>query len=241
MLPSPPFAGLLAVMQHTTYPVVTGSSVLAVKYAGGVMMMTDTLCSYGSLARFKTMERMKQVGKYSLLGAGGEYSDFQQILEYLKEIEVSDYCADDGNSLTPSELHTYLTRVLYNRRNKMNPLYNKLVIAGFEGGEAYLGTVDDIATSYTGNFIATGFGHHLAIPLMRDQWQPDMTEGNARKLLEDCMRVCFYRDCRTINRFQISKATADGVLLSPPYSLETKWDYKAFVDPKAGADTGGSW
>ena len=228
-------------MQRTTYPVVTGSSVLAVKYDGGVMMMCDTLASYGSLARFKTMSRVKAVGKHSLLGAGGEMSDFQQIMEYLKEIEVDDFNADDGLSLEPSELHTYLTRVLYNRRNKMNPLYNTLVIAGFAAGESYLGTVDNIATSYEADFLATGFGHHLAVPLMREHWTEGMTEGAARKLLEDCMRVCFYRDCRTINRFQISKATADGVLISPPYSLDTKWDYKAFVDPKAGAENGGSW
>ena len=30
---------------RTTQPIVTGTSVLAVKYAGGVMMMTDTLGS----------------------------------------------------------------------------------------------------------------------------------------------------------------------------------------------------
>lgn len=32
-----------------------------------------------------------------------------------------------------------------------------------------------------------------------------MTEGEARALLEDCLRVLFYRDCRALNRIQIGK------------------------------------
>lgn len=48
---------------------------------------------------------------------------------------------DDGNSLGPKEVHNYLTRVMYNRRNKFNPLWNSLVIGGVKKGEKYLGMV----------------------------------------------------------------------------------------------------
>lgn len=39
----------------------------------------------------------------------------------------------------------------------------------------------------------------------------------------------------------LAKITAEGPLVSDPYSLDTKWDHALFVQPKAGADTGGSW
>ena len=42
----------------------------------------------------------------------------------------------------------------------------------------------------------SGFGAYLAIPLIRERWSPDMEEGEARALLEDCLRVLFYR-CAT--------------------------------------------
>lgn len=48
---------------------------------------------------------------------------------------------DDGNSLGPKEVHNYLTRVMYNRRNKFNPLWNALVLGGVKNGEKYLGMV----------------------------------------------------------------------------------------------------
>lgn len=60
--------------------------------------------------------------------------------------------------------------------------------------------VDQIGTAFEADFAATGFGKHMAIPMIRDRWSADMTEADARSLLEDCMRVLFYRDCRTINR-----------------------------------------
>lgn len=52
---------------------------------------------------------------------------------------------DDGNSLGPKEIHSYLTRVMYNRRNKFDPLWNSLVLGGVKkgpkGDEKYLGMV----------------------------------------------------------------------------------------------------
>lgn len=48
---------------------------------------------------------------------------------------------DDGNSLGPKEVHSYLTRVMYNRRNKFNPFWNSLVLGGVKNGQKYLGTV----------------------------------------------------------------------------------------------------
>ena len=68
-----------------------------------------------------------------------------------------------------------------------------------------------------------------------------MDEASARTLLEDCMRVLWYRDTRALNKIQIAKITATGPVISDPYSLSANWDYAAFVKPKADADTGGSW
>lgn len=66
--------------QHTQQPIVTGTSILALRYKDGIMMASDTLASYGSLARFMDVRRMIHVeGANSLVGAGGDMSDFQHI------------------------------------------------------------------------------------------------------------------------------------------------------------------
>lgn len=154
----------------------------------------------------------------------------------------------EATSLSGREMHRYLTRVLYNRRTKGDPLWNNLVVAGVdEDNNPTLGVVDLIGTAYEEDHVATGFGGHLATPILRKNWRPDLTEDEAKSLLTDCMRVLYYRDCRTMNRIQIAtlKKTEDSdkpdITVSEPIKMDTKWDFASFVKPKADSDTGGSW
>jgi 20S proteasome subunit beta 7 len=238
--------------QRTTRPIVTGTSVLGIKYKDGVMIAADTLCSYGSMAKYKDARRIVTVNSKTLVGAGGEYSDFQEVSQMLIQKNLEDRCLSeslyDDEGDCAKEVWNYLRSVMYNRRNKMNPLWNDLVVAGFTnsgiGGEEskpFLGFVDKIGTTYEDNFIATGFGSYLALPIMREKYRADLEEGEARCILEDCLRVLFYRDCRALNRIQIAKATTDGVMISEPYELETSWDSASFVSPKGGLQGDGGW
>merc|ERR1712046_448001 len=85
----------------TQSPIVTGTSVLGMKYDGGVLMVADMLGSYGSMARFKCVERLKKFGDSTVVGAGGDLSDFQHIEELLDELISEDALYDDGSRLNP--------------------------------------------------------------------------------------------------------------------------------------------
>ena len=77
--------------------------------------------SYGSTKRYKDIDRIIKVNGSTLLGAGGELSDFTHIAKLLDELVTEDFVYDDGVQLTAPEAHAYLTRVMYNRRNKCAP------------------------------------------------------------------------------------------------------------------------
>jgi 20S proteasome subunit beta 7 len=51
---------------------------------------------------------------------------------------IEDRCADDGSTLDPSEIHAYLSRVMYGRRSKGDPLWNQVVVAGVKNGNTYV-------------------------------------------------------------------------------------------------------
>lgn len=220
---------------------MTGTSVLAVTYKDGVVIAADTLASYGSTKRYKDFNRLAAVGRSTAVGASGELSDFQYLLRLLRELQDEEFAADDGAAaLQPSEIHSYLSRVLYNRRNKFDPLWNSLVVGGVQNdGTPYLGTVGMIGTSYVDETIATGFGNHLARPIMREKHRPDMTLDEATALLRECLEVCYYRDKNSINKFRLANVTAAGVDVSEPFSIDTKWDYALFRDPSKNAP--GTW
>jgi 20S proteasome alpha/beta subunit len=71
---------------HTQSPSVTGTSVLGIKYKDGIMMATDTLASYGRLSKYRDTTRMIPVGLNTVVGAGGDISDFQHIQHVLEAL-----------------------------------------------------------------------------------------------------------------------------------------------------------
>jgi len=209
--------------KRTTSPIVTGASVLAIKYKDGIMIAADTLASYGSLARFADVQRVVPIGKFSLVAGSGDFSDFQAILKILGELITSDEIENDGSLLYPHSIHSYMNRVMYARRNKMDPLYNELIVGGFRDGKSFLGYADMRGVKYEADVVATGYGSYIALPLLRKYWKADLSFQEAKELLDGCLRVLYYRDARALNRIRLATATADGPKVFDPYELSTDW------------------
>ena len=57
-----------------------------------------------------------------------------------------------------------------------------------------------------------------------------MSEADAIKLLEACQRVLYLREKRCTNEIQIAKVTKDGFEAGVPYTIDTKWDFKAYIN-----------
>jgi len=215
----------------TTQPLVTGTSVLGLVFDGGVMIAADCLGSYGSLAKFRSIQRISKIGDYTAIGASGEISDFQYITSMLNKEIDKEFNYDDGATLDPSEIFQYLVRQMYERRNKFDPLYNVLVVGGFKNNKPFLGYTNLQGTHYEDYTVATGYGDYIARPLLRkhyDEKKGKISKDDAKKILEESMRVLFYRDARAINKIQIATIDSKGVHVSEPYSVSTKWDYKNF-------------
>jgi 20S proteasome subunit beta 7 len=217
-------------ISHTQSPIVTGTSVIALKFQNGVMMAADTLASYGSLARFRNERRLHKITDTAVLGATGDMSDYQYIQHTLEKLIIREEYHDDGHTLEPQHLFEYLRNVMYHRRSKLNPLWNRFVLAGYHNNTGFLGYVDLQGTTYHSDTIATGFGAHLAQPLLRKAMEvhggpENITEAEAIKIIEECMRVLFYRDARSLNKFQRATITADKLEITEPYSVATEWGF----------------
>ncbi|CAG8609761.1 2938_t:CDS:2, partial [Scutellospora calospora] len=152
---------------RTRQPIVTGTSVVALKYKDGVMLAADNLSSYGSLARFKDTERLHPVGDFTVIGASGDMSDFQYTKHLLDSEMIKEYYINDGHVLGTPHIYEYLSRVMYHRRTQINPLWNAYVVGGYHNGEGFLGYVDLLGTTYKSPSIATGFGGYFAQPILR--------------------------------------------------------------------------
>ena len=56
------------------------------------------------MARFRSLERIRKVGEQTLIGASGEYGDFQYLMDTLNDATTFEFCLDDGHAMQPQEV-----------------------------------------------------------------------------------------------------------------------------------------
>ena len=236
--------------QHTQQPIVTGTSVIAVKNNNGVVIASHNLASYGSLARFTDVHRLKPFNRKCVVGFGGDVSDMQYLDRLLMALDVeenytggtSQSSGEDGEVLMSAKnLHTYLGKVMYKRRSDFNPLWNAILVAGLaDSKKPFLASVDLLGTTFSSPSLATGFGAHLAQPILRtilpdEAAVENVTREQAVEKVKECMKVLFYRDARSMDKYSIAVITKDGVDLDENVKLENQsW---AFADRIRGYGT----
>lgn len=105
----------------------------------------------------------------------------------------------------------------------MNPLWNSLLVGGVKDGKrlvqalftdlrchliifgvlSFLGYVDLLGTTYQSSTLATGYGAYIAQPLLRkavEGREHVLTEEEGIAILDNAMKVLFYRDARSLNK-----------------------------------------
>ncbi|KAI4842355.1 proteasome endopeptidase complex, beta subunit [Aureobasidium sp. EXF-8845] len=215
--------------QHTQSPIVTGTSVIGLKYKDGVVIAADNLASYGSLARFTDVKRLRVFNKKSIVGFGGDVSDMQYLDRLLGTLSINEnyQSSDEVTDLSAQNLHTYLSKVMYKRRSDFNPLWNAILVAGLDDKKKpFLASVDLLGTTFSAPTLATGFGAHLAQPILRravpdEEAAAKLTKEEAVEVIKECMKVLFYRDARSMDQYSIAVIDAQsGVDLKETEKLE---------------------
>lgn len=66
-------------------PITTATSLVAIAFDKGVIIAGDTLGSYGSLARFRNCSRILRINDNVILGASGDFADFQYVKDLIEQ------------------------------------------------------------------------------------------------------------------------------------------------------------
>jgi 20S proteasome subunit beta 7 len=200
------------------------------------LTQTCLLASYGSLARFTDVPRLRSFADTSVVGFGGDVSDMQYLDRHLTDLAIDEAYSTPSTSdtttthasgtLNAANLHKYLSKLLYSRRNSFDPLWNQILVAGLDASDTpFLASVDMRGTAFTSPSLATGFGAALAQPIMRRYAETEeaaarLTREEAVKIVRECMKVLFYRDARSLDRYSIAVVTKKGVEISEDEQLE---------------------
>lgn len=122
---------------------------------------------------------------------------------------------------------------MYNRRSKFDPFWNNFVVGGIQDGVPFLGTVDKLGTAYSDRTICTGYGAHIATPILRDALEknPALGKDEARALVEKCLEVLHYRDARSFPKFQLGIIDKDdGITIEGPLRVQQNWQVAHMIN-----------
>lgn len=221
------------IFKHTMSPMVTMTSAIGIKFDGGVAVASDVGGYYGKMLRFRSVDRFIKVNDKTLLLGSGDYSDFQYIKDIVEQRSISEQILNDDYLMDARSLHSWLTRVMYNRRSKLDPLWNNLMVAGIDhDNKPFIGNVDSLGLSYEENIVASGLGLYIAVPMMRAAVEAKggpLDKASAIELLKKCLEVLFYRDCLSYDKVKIATITSDGIEISDEIRLNSNWDWATTV------------
>ena len=166
-------------------------------------------------------------------------SDFQAIVEFFQNRDLADSIEEDGIKFFSAKnyanylciLQIILAEWTYYRRRRMDPLMNTSLVAGFDNaGNKYLAFVDMYGTLLESDFALGGMAQYFCQVLLTNESKPDMTEDQARTILDKCMRVLMYRDSRAAEHIQFCTITAKGVTIEAHLEIKSDWSSKQFVN-----------
>lgn len=97
--------------------------------------------------------------------------------------------------------------------------------------EPFLGHVNFRGRSYETDCIATGFGMHLGLPLLRNFKDSTgaKTKTQAEAEVKKVMEVLFYRDCRSFPKYKMAIANNEGTTVSDTLSVEETWNVANYI------------
>jgi len=213
--------------QRTLEPEITGASIVGIIFDGGVAIAADTLGSFGRMAHLRNIPRISKVNESCVIGASGDYADFQFLDEIIQQRVNRDICLADGYTYKPRALHSWCTRVLYNRRSEFNPLWNRIIVAGMEDTTTpFLGSIDLLGNAYESPCISSGFGNYIALPILREFLERHnglIDENQARDILDRCLKVLYYRDGRAYDKYSLAIVSKDGARIEENKQIKSDW------------------
>ncbi|XP_074605279.1 proteasome subunit beta type-4 [Brevipalpus obovatus] len=218
------------VKTHTQSPTCMGASVIGLCFTDGVVIAADNLASWGRMARFPGCSRLLKVNDKTIAGSSGDYADFQYLTSLIERKQIEEETHEDGFELSARSLHSWLTRVQYNRRNKMDPLWTSWAVGGIDSEGPYLGFVNKLGAAFKDKLIGIGFGSQFAMPLLRkyhEEKKGQITRVEAIEFVKKCMSTIFLRDCSAHPEFEIAVVDSTGSEILGPLRVNTDWSLAA--------------
>ena len=180
-----------------------GTTTLAMRYNGGVVLATDNRVTMGHMIISK-VDKVFPITEFLAMTTAGTVSDNQVILKHL-QAEMKLYELESSKKATLENLAAVLQNIIYSGFKSYQPFMMQNIIAGLtKDGSFRLRSLDPSGASIEDPYTATGSGMMFVLGLMQDAYKENMSESEAVDLAVRSIRSAIRRD----------SASGDGISIA---------------------------
>lgn len=191
-------------------PVDLGTTLVAIKFDGGVVVGADTRTSQGTMVSHRYAHKIVPVTNAVVIARSGSAADTQQLAEtarWFNEMESIKY----GSVLTVSKTAHFLRYQVYGDNERVGVV--SLLVAGFDGKpRIYSISQSGALLEEEGAFSVAGSGSTFILGHL-DQTLRDcenLDEDAALQLCQQAIRLAAYRDGSSGGLIRLHVITSDG-------------------------------
>lgn len=185
-----------------------GTTTIGIVCSDGVVIGADMRATMGTFIASSEVKKIARIDNNLGITIAGAVGDAQEVIRILK-IQNEIYKMDEGKSLSPKSAASLLSIVL--QGSKMMPYYIELIVAGMDGDEPGLYSMDPLG-GYTNEskFTATGSGSLTALGYVEDNYKKGLTTKDAIRIIAKALAIAMRRDSATGDGIVIASVTKAG-------------------------------
>jgi proteasome beta subunit len=185
-----------------------GTTTVGIICSDGVVVGADSRATMDTFIASSEARKVWKIDSNLAMTIAGGVGDAQELIRILKaQNEV--YKMNEDRALTPKSATSLLSIIL--QENKMMPFYVMLTIAGIDGDEPQLFTIDPLGGySIESKFSATGSGSYTALGYLEDTYKKGISTKDAIKVAARALAIAMRRDSATGDSMLVAAITNSG-------------------------------
>lgn len=183
-----------------------GATAVGITYPQGVVLGAEKRFTYGTFVVSRSGKKVFSISDKVGAACAGMVADMQvlvrQITAYVKirELEL-------GRPMAPNSVAKLMSVLLFEMR--YTPLLTQTIIGGV-GEKPSIYVLDPLGSVIPDEYAAVGSGAEMAIGVIESEYNPNMTESQAKELAVKSIKSAIQRDAASGDGVDLLVLTADG-------------------------------
>lgn len=168
----------------------TGTTIVGVKFDGGVVIAADTRATSGDIVADKNCEKLHRLAPKLWCAGAGTAADTEMVTQLIaSNLEL--HSLSTGREPRAVTALQQLKQHLFKYQGHIGAY---LIVAGVDPTGAHLFSVQAHGSTDVGYYQSLGSGSLAAMAVLESEWKPEITKDEAIKLAADAIQAGIWND-----------------------------------------------